>query len=430
MMGKPVGTELFWVVAGQGMAFLLNIVTLKVLTSQLGAVEYGRFVLGLSIAGGLGLIFYGPLSQAVSRYVHVCSEAGQQHVLPLLRAAYLRRLALAAALLAVVLVLVLALLSLPEWVALTVVALGYGAATGALLVYVAELNTRRQRRICSLLQSVEVLLRLLVAILLVSWVGRSALWALAGFMMASLAVGWWARSVVNKHTEGLLASRPATVDAVIPGFFRYTASFSLFAIPAMFSLYGDRWLVQQMLTQSDVGIYVALNQIAAAPANLLLAIFSQLLHPILFQRAGGGQALASVHASRMLLYRALSVLVFVLFGIVAVSALFGEWLTGWLTSTEFARHGGLLWQLALAAGIFQIGQALAAETFVHNRPFLLFFPKMAHAVSFLGLAYLWILPRGLEGVALAAVVAALIYLLLVAVTNAWMVARPASGSVP
>jgi hypothetical protein len=185
-----------------------------------------------------------------------------------------------------------------------------------------------------------------------------------------------------------------------------------------------------MVTQSDVGIYVALNQIAAAPANLLLAIFSQLLHPILFQRAGGGQALASVHASRMLLYRALSVLVVVLFGIVAVSALFGEWLTGWLTSTEFARHGGLLWQLALAAGIFQIGQALAAETFVHNRPFLLFFPKMAHAVSFLGLAYLWILPRGLEGVALAAVVAALIYLLLVAVTNAWMVARPASGSVP
>ncbi len=68
--------EFLWVLVGQGLTLVLSIAMLKVLTWQLGAEEYGRFALGLSIAGVLNLFVYGPLVQAVSRYFHLSAAAG------------------------------------------------------------------------------------------------------------------------------------------------------------------------------------------------------------------------------------------------------------------------------------------------------------------------------------------------------------------
>jgi O-antigen/teichoic acid export membrane protein len=191
----------------------------------------------------------------------------------------------------------------------------------------------------------------------------------------------------------------------------------LFAVPAIFSSYGDRWIIQQMLSDAHVGIYVALAQIANAPANLILAIFSQTINPILFQRAGDATDSESIRTSRQMLYRALLQLIGLLTLMTIVSYALGEWIVITLTSSEFVPYARLLWVLVLSAAIFQIGQALAAEAFLYNRPFQLFFPKMLHAMVFLGMSLWLVQSRQLEGVAIAAVVASAIYLPLVLLAN-------------
>ena len=207
-------------------------------------------------------------------------------------------------------------------------------------------------------------------------------------------------------------------DSLSREFGAYASSISLFAIPAIFASYGDRWIIQQLLTDADVGIYVALAQIANAPANLILAVFSQTINPILFQRAGDATSGESVRAGRQMLYRAMLLLIGLLALMTFVSYVFGEWIVITLTSPDFAPYARLLWVLVLSAAIFQVAQALAAEAFLYNRPVLLFFPKMLHAIVFLGLT-LWLVGRQqLEGAAIAAVIAAAVYLPLVLATTA------------
>ncbi len=419
MIGVRARTELLWVASGQVTSLLLSILTLKVLTFRLGPEGYGQFALGLSIAGGLNLFLYGPLSQAVSRYVHVCSGPGDMNTLNQVVSAWLRNAFRGVLLAGFVLVAILWGGSLAQWIALVFVALGYGVFSGMLSVYLADINTRRQRRTYSILQSSDAALRLMVAMILVVWWAESAVLAMSGFMVGSLLVGAVAYRMAGKGVPADTLPPASSAHLFSADFTRYAISFSLLAVPGIFATYGDRWLIQQTMTDADVGIYVALAQIAAAPANLLLSIFSQVLNPVLFQRAGAANSPGSVRASRILLYRALVLFVIVLATLVVASAAFGVTLVQWMTSAAFAHHGGLLWNLVLSAAIFQVGQALAAESFIYNRPFLMFFPKMAHAAIFLGLASVFVAGRGLGGVAWAAVVAAFSYLALVLATNSW-----------
>lgn len=431
MIGARGRVELFWVALGQGASLLLGILTLKLLTLLLGPEEYGRFVLLLTIPGMLNLFFYGPIGQAVSRYFHVYADAGCMSGFVATKSLLLRRAAGLAIALGAAGLLVLSLLGLSEWWLMVVLALGYGVCAGVLAVSLADFNTRRQRRRYALLQTGDALLRLLLAAMAVYFLQAHAIGALAGFLCGALVFSLLARRgldgqqrVAERGGLGAHAAPNAAPDAspgassIAADFTRYAASFSLFALPAVVATYGDRWLIQQTLTAADVGIYVALMQLASAPANLLQAVFSQVMNPILFQRAGAVSSPDALRASRQLLYRTLLLLLVVLLVVVVVSAVFAYEIVMLMTSAAFTDHAYLLWMLVLAAAIFQLGQGLSAEAFIHNRPALLFLPKVAHAVVFIGLSLVLIDGLGLQGVAYAAMVAACAYLGLVAFNNA------------
>jgi O-antigen/teichoic acid export membrane protein len=200
-------------------------------------------------------------------------------------------------------------------------------------------------------------------------------------------------------------------------FIGYTLPFSAFAIPSSLVCYGDRWVLQHSLTAADVGIYVAIAQIASAPANLLLAVFSYTLNPFLFQQAGDARCAEALQRSRQLLYRGVLLLVVVLAGVILVSVLLDTWIVRLLTSAEFVPYARLLWLLVLAAALFQIAQALTSEAYVHDRPWSMMAPKLIHAALFVVLAVAWVGPHQLMGVALAAVISAAVYLWLVVAAN-------------
>lgn len=435
MISQRARGELFWVGLGQGGTMVLGLLTLKLLTNLLGPDEYGTFVLALSLAGLLNLFFYGPLAQAVSRYLHVSVDTDRMAEFVAVKTLMLRWSIWVAVLLGVVVLTILSLLNLTAWSLVALLALAYGLCAGILAVELADYNTRRQRRAYALLQTGDAVLRLLLAAAIIYFLGDQAHWALAGFLCGSLIFAVLARRGLQDQqaspgleSQALPPSSPPSTPTLTPqvstglpiksGFMRYAASFSLFALPAAAAAYGDRWLIQQTLTAADVGVYVALTQIANAPANLLQAVFSQLMNPILFQRAGAASSPEAVRASQRMLYRTLLVLLLLLLAVVAVSVLFAEEIVVLMTSAAFANQAHLLWLLVVAAAVFQLGQGLAAEAFIHNRPFSLFFPKMAHALVFLGGALMLVQSMQLAGVALAAIVAASVYLALVVFSNA------------
>jgi len=418
--GRVARAELLWVLAGQLLTLLLGIATLKVLTYLLGPEDYGRFALGLTLAGTLNLFIYGPIGHAVVRYFHICSSRGTSADLERLITTLLRWSAAGIFLLGIIATAWVSAGAQTGWGVLLILALGYGVTSGTLSVYLADLNTRRKRRTYALLQSADALLRLAGAVIFAIAVGAKGGAAMAGFLLGSLASLLIARTLQKSPASAASSGSRELFRAGALGreFGNYAFSITLFAIPAIFASYGDRWIIQQTLTAAQVGIYVALAQIANAPANLMLAVFSQTINPIIFQRAGDSLSIESMRDSRRQLYRALLLLAALLALMTGVSYVYGEWIVAILTSADFVPHAGLLWVLVLAAAIFQIAQALAAEAFLYNRPLLLFSPKMAHAVVFLGISLWLVSGRQLEGVAIAAVVAALAYLPLVLAVNA------------
>ena len=255
--------------------------------------------------------------------------------------------------------------------------------------------------------------------------------AMSGFLAGSLASLLLARFALKKASASRDVRGLFSVGALGREFGGYAFSITLFAIPGILSSFGDRWIILQMLSAAHVGVYVALSQIANAPANLLLAVFSQTMNPVIFQRAGDASSAEAMRASRRLLYRALLLLAALLILVTGVSYMFGEVIVSIMTSPDFAPHAGLLWVLVLSAAIFQIAQALASEAFLLNKPFMLFFPKLLHAATFLGLALWLVRDRQLAGVAIAGVAAAAVYLALVLATNLYAArARGLTSSLP
>jgi O-antigen/teichoic acid export membrane protein len=413
--------EVLWVALGQVFTLLLGILALKALTSLLGAEDYGRFALGLTAAGALNLFVYGPIGHAVARYFHLSSEGRDRDELSRMVSVLMVRSAAILAATGVFLAILTGVLAGVEWGGLVAAALGYGVVGGTLSIVLADMNTRRRRQDYALLQVFDALMRLLGAVLLVLLIGATGTVAMSGFLLGSLVATSFALVRQRAHGRGRAGMAESLDQGVLARpFARYAFSIAVFAVPGLFAGYGDRWIIHQWLSETHVGIYVALAQIANAPANLVLAIFSQSVNPVIFQRAGESASPDALHGGRRVLYRALLLLVTVLALMTLVSYAFGEWIVTVLTSPEFTRYAGLLWVLVLSAAIFQIGQALASEAFLYNRPSLLFLPKLIHALTFLGLSAWLISDRQLAGVAIAALVAAVIYVPLVVLMNARM----------
>ena len=68
--------EFAWVAAGQLLALVATAIGTKILTTQLGSVEYGRLTLGLTLATLLGQSIYGPFISALARLWSPYVESG------------------------------------------------------------------------------------------------------------------------------------------------------------------------------------------------------------------------------------------------------------------------------------------------------------------------------------------------------------------
>src|SRR5207249_11151425 len=79
--------------------------------------------------------------------------------------------------------------------------------------------------------------------------------------------------------------RKGEIHAATREFCRYACPFSLWACVTLISLYADRWILQSIVGEREVGIYIALYQIANAPIALTVGILHQFVTPIIFDAA-------------------------------------------------------------------------------------------------------------------------------------------------
>ena len=415
-------TELAWVMVGQVLTFLGGFAGIKLLTNAMGSEGYGRLALGMTLAGLLNMFIYGPMGQVVSRYFSIYRERGDLDVYFFV----LKKAHIAAAALLILCTVAAGVLVRRwwgvDWALLVVAALLFGMVGGVNSSFLALQTAIRQRKIVALHQAADTWARPVLAIFGLWVLGNGAPSAFVGFMAGTLlivlsqGVCVWRSPRIRGHWqaphERAIPWQPASRE-----YFAYASPFILFAGFAATSMYADRWVLQGLFGESEVGIYTALYQIGSAPVTFLMGLISQLAVPIIFERAGAMTQAAQAQSSSQLLRQVVIVSAILLVPIVTAAYFFGEPLVRILTNTAFSKSSDALWIIVSGIALFNIGQLLSIKGQNYGRPAVYLFPKAAQALSFLLLMYLLAGSHGLIGVAMALSGSSLLYLLMVVSAN-------------
>lgn len=416
--------ELVWVVLGQAFAVFGAIAGVKILTTLLPPEGYGELALGVALASGVAMLVFGPLNQIVYRYYSTCADRGE---LPAFYAV-LRRLhmrAVAALLLIAALLGAILFFSVgAQWAMLVGLALLFALTMGLQGSGSSLQNALRDRKSAALTQALDPWMRLAVAVVFCVILARSGVSALAGFVLGSglvLLLQWrWLRRQITSTADNANSSHGEPPD-LQRQFLSYGLPFVGFGLFALLGQYLDRWILQTFASLETVGIYAAMVQIATAPVSALVGVATQLTVPIVFAKAGAARGQAAPY----LVY----VTALLVAGLAALFALVAHWwgreLIVFFANERYAGHAAHLWIIVLAVAAFNCAQILVAHGLSLNQSSAYLIPKAVQAMSLMVFG-VW-LTQGLaiQGISLALLAAAVLYLLSVCWVNSRLSAKPA-----
>jgi O-antigen/teichoic acid export membrane protein len=185
----------------------------------------------------------------------------------------------------------------------------------------------------------------------------------------------------------------------------------------MVALYADRWILQSLAGEREVGMYVALYQIANAPIALTVGVINQFLVPIIFDVAGEVRTSEQRVRSGYLVDIGVGLAATIFFLAVITAYGFSERLVRLLTAEEYVTQHFILWIIVLGLSLFHIGQMFVTKGLSQNAPGRYLVAKLVHALATVVGA--WLLGRryGAAGIAEALCLAAGLYLLTVLWVN-------------
>jgi O-antigen/teichoic acid export membrane protein len=416
--------EMWWVLIGQCLAFLGGFVGIKLLTKTMGPAVYGELALGLTIAGVVNMFIYGPLAQAVARYYSIYRERNSLGIyLFVLKRTHIFLAGILLALTVIVTVVVDHLAG-RQWGLIVLSAALFAIISGIHTSLLSLQGAIRRRKIVALHQGADTWFRPLLALGLIAIFRNTGYFALLGFCLGTLFVTiseayFTVRDpIIHPQWEnGNYKFSENDSNQALRELFIFGGSFTVFAGFASINMYADRWILQGLFREKEVGIYVALYQIANAPIAFLAGVISQFIVPIIYERAGNISSLTQVHRSSRLLNQTVLLASLSMAAVLLVAYEFSGFIVQLLTTSEFAQGHQILWVLVLGLSLFQIAQLITTKGLYHNIPKIYFYPKMFYAVSFLVFAYLGTIQFGMRGMAWSWVTSSFLYLIFVIYAN-------------
>jgi O-antigen/teichoic acid export membrane protein len=414
--------EFSWLAAGQLTTLVLSIISVK-LTTSIGPEEYGKYTLAASVIGVLSLAFFGPLEQGYIRlYFDYAKHAHTRWVYGY-------------SLLRVLLYSAVGLIAISGLTAIAAHAMfdfSYVFAGAAAFMIVMSLisvpitgmlNAMRLRRDVALVQIVERILIIALLFLLLSKLQLSAATVmfalgLAGVVTFALRLASYLRSMRPEKTQDH-ASQDA--DKALPRqiysqVLTYSAPFVVWGILTWMQSNGERWVINGMLTASDVGRYGLAANIINSSAVLLFTILTQFVTPIIFNRFSDGSVQQQVEGRRII--RLYSTTTLALFGLASVGLYFaGEIVIQFVSSKAFVVDSLLFSVLTIGIGLFYVGQAYATLGLALKKPAAYIFAKTSTAIVAVLLYLAGCYWGGLIGIVWAMVAANSLYLALILRTN-------------
>lgn len=408
-----------WIVFGQVLMIVGSLVGVRLLTELLPPESYGELALGMTIATFVNQIILGPLGGGLIRFYAPAVEDGDL-------AGYLiaaKKLMLFATglicLIALFVITGLIVSGQAHWIAMTLGTLLFAVLSG----YNANLSgiqtAARQRSIVAMHQGVEPLLRSLVAVGALLWLGVSSTIAMIGYVIAALLVlGSQLYFFQNTIRECTVNEKKKDWQ---PAIWSFSWPIGVFGVFTFFQLASDRWALQLLATTSEVGSYAVLYQLGYYPISLVAGMAIQFLIPILYQRSGDARdSERNVRVSRLgwqLTWLSLGLTGFAFFAALLLHPIIFKI----LVAERYRSISYLMPWFVVSGGLFASGQTLASNLQAQMKTRQMIPAKIVTAIVGVVMNFWGVYLYGLTGVIGAGVLFSVIYFL-------WMAALVNNGS--
>ncbi len=408
--------ELVWVALGQTLAFAGALVGVKILTNVLSPEAYGQLGLGMSVAGIINIMVFGPVSQVVLRFYSICRESNTLSIYFHTFQQLHLRLVPVLLVLCLPLALAVQLAFGSPWGVLVAVAIIFGTLSGLYGSLQSLVNAMRKRQWAAGFQAADSWFRVLMALALIISVGSVGWIALLGYIVGTILVLVaqlvWARATIASTLSGETAPE-LTEQAIRNDFMAYGMPFVYFAGIAVIGQYADRWLLQGFWGERQVGIYTAIFQLASAPVALFMAIVNQAVIPVVFAKAGGLTDEVGVQHSHRLVSLTIVMLIAFFAVITFASFFWGEVVVGWFTNADYAAHGNIFWIIVLALAFFNLAQLSSIRGYFQNQTNIYFWPKIGQGVVLLCVGVFLVQRYATYGMAATLLISYVAYFILV-----------------
>ncbi len=410
-------SEFFWLSGGQAITLLLSLVTVKLVTA-IGPAGYGKYVLATSIGGILSQGFFGPLEQGYMRMYFYYSQDPARR--PVYFASLVRILVLSTGILLVVGAFIVGAGHMVYgW------DLAFHAAAAVMILILAVtipingmLNAMRLRKETSIVQIGE---RLALIALLLGVTLTGTLDATLVVVCTAIATGLSlvVRSVICQSRARIDSADPIeTVDPVavrkeIYGkIIDYTRPFIAWGAIAWIQSNGERWVIDTVMTKSDVGRYGLAASLVNSSAVVLVNVLAQFVTPIVFAKFSSTVPEEQKKGQQLIRLNVLvTTMVFVVIGLILYVA--GEPIIHLLSTKAFTLEPSILLILTVGLGAFYAGQAMTTLGLAMNKPAAYMTTKITVAIASAVFYYLGCIWQGVLGVAIGLLIANLLYIVLV-----------------
>lgn len=406
---------------GQLLAIAGGFLLIKALTNLLTQADYGRLSLGLTISGLVSMFVYAPFAQGVTRFYSISKENDELgEYFNLIRGSHYK-MGIFVFIFAVISFILLSIYVGLDWALLVLVASLFGIVSGINLTFTSFQNAIRRREVVALHQGGDVLIRFALSVVAVTYVYSSSQTVIIGFIIGTtlILLSQWMFAMKEDvlKLNWKLALNLDKYNSYAKQFYSYLAPFKYFSVFGAIGLFSDRWILQWLYGEKEVGIYTALYLIANTPILVIVGVVSQFIIPIVFDKMGNATSISRSGESNKLLYQSILIVVILILPMIVGSYYFGEQIVGLLTNASYINHAYLLWLLVISLTIFNIGQMLSLVGFSLNKPKIYIWPMAIKTVVFLLFAYYLAAEYQILGVVLAACISAAVYLVLVLLAN-------------
>lgn len=353
-----------WIIVGQIASVLGSLALVRVLTGRLDTTQYGELALGLTLAGLMNQVVMGGLSAGVGRFYSIAAE--KQDLRGYLHATRKLLVYATAAAAAIGLAVMAGLLSLGygQWLGLAAATLIFSVLSG----YNASLSgiqaAARQRGIVAFHAGLDAWLKILLALGLLIWLGRSSTAVVIGFALSSLFVNSSQLLFLRRLGQTETASRGHPWMGQMWAYSWPMAAGGLFNWGYYAS---QRWALELYVSTSEVGQFYALTQIAYTPLSMGGAMLMSFLTPILFARVGDATDDDRLRSAHRVVMRVGAVGLGLTLIIALASCFAHDLVFRLLVAREYRGISVYMPRVLLAAGILQVSIAMASIVSIENQ---------------------------------------------------------------